>query len=323
MFDPIAAFWIGLTTCIGSYGIYLLSSDNKSAAKLYVYGKSLNTFKRKSNLWKLFLVPKSFFLHFYVLATLLFLSSLAITIIYYLPNSQVHNYTKTILNETTNAIESVCPKCNDLIRAEDLVQSKSVESISALVFTLIMMLFQTSRRLYESLFISVHSKQSKINLFHYVFGHLFYMGVAASTIGPILWSQTNDKITFTALLDGLITRSRAVLFVLFVYAGLYQQKMHKILGDLRKDKWGVVITEKHFVPSGSLFEFVSCPHFLCEVILYLLIVALQKFENTYWNMIFVLVLTTQTINAINDHRWYKSTYRDYPKHKKAIFPYLL
>uniref|UniRef100_A0A6G1SN09 Polyprenal reductase n=1 Tax=Aceria tosichella TaxID=561515 RepID=A0A6G1SN09_9ACAR len=302
MFDPLLLSWIVIWTSITSYGVYLILSDNKQASVFYVYGKSLEANKKKGLFWSLFLVPKRWFAHFYLVAISVFVSSLAAVIAYYQSNIQL----------TNTSIPGV-----------HIETFKDIHRTSSLVFTLILMIVQCSRRLYECLSISVHSSTSRINIIHYAFGHLFYILAAVSTIAPILLSDTSNQYTLNDILANLVNRRRAICFVLFVYVSHHQHKCHIILANLRKNKAGQVITEQHFVPSGGLFEFVSCPHFLLEILLYLIIILVQEFASNYWNLIFLLVFSTQTINAITEHKWYKRKYKDYPKSRKAIFPKLL
>lgn len=312
MFDPISSIWIFLWLAIGSYGTYLSISDDKNASRFYVYGKSLDI-KKKGLFWDLFLLPKRYFLHFYMSALIMFLSSFYIIYSYYTPNHSNHDL-KVLATTIKNELSKLPIKFE---------KATSIQSITSLTFTVILMTIQVSRRLYETIFISVYSSNSKINIIHYLFGHLFYLLAAFNNLIPIMLSETSSQISIKLLIDNLINRERSIIFVLFIYASIYQNSCHKILANLRKDKSGNVITEKHYVPSGSLFEFVTCPHFLTEVIIYLLIIIVQKFESLYWNLTFLLVLTTQTINAINEHKWYKKKYKEYPKSRKAIFPCLL
>lgn len=312
MVDPILSAWILIWTSISSYGLYLILTEDKRASAFYVYGKSLDVARKKGLFWRLFLVPKRFFRHFYSLALIFLWPSIFIVVLYYVPsqpNKKLLTIIETFKSLTEGHISFVAPK--------------DLTVITSLLFTTILLVVQCSRRLYESFFISVYSKNSKINLLHYIFGNTFYLLATISTILPILLSDTSNKYSLNDFMNHLVTKRRAVAFVLFIYASHCQHKCHIILANLRKDKSGRVITEQHYVPSGGLFEFVSCPHFLLEVILYFIITLVQEFSVLYWNLIFALVLTTQTINAIIEHRWYKKKYKDYPKERRAIFPKLL
>lgn len=311
MVDPILSVWILIWTSISSYGLYLILTEDKQASAFYVYGKSLDV-NKKGLFWKLFLVPKRFFRHFYLVALLILWPSIFIVILYYIPSK---------LNQQLLAIigtfKSLTRDHLSIETANDLT------AITSLVFTTILLIIQCSRRLYESLFISVYASSSKINIIHYMFGIAFYVLATISTVLPILLSDTSNKYSLNDLINNLVTKRRAIAFVLFIYASHYQQKCHIILANLRKDKAGRVITEQHYVPSGGLFEYLSCPHFLLETILYFIIILVQEFNFTYWSLIFALVLSTQTINAITEHKWYKRKYKEYPKERRAIFPRLL
>lgn len=251
-------------------------------------------------------------MHFYLSASLIFFTSLTVAAIYYFPRGLNPD-----LSVNLKYIKRLLSKHVQIQVVDD------VDSIASLIFTMVIMIIQTSRRLYESTFVSVFAEGSKINLIHYLFGHAFYLFASLSTICPLLLSETSTRFTIADILDNLITKQRAIAFILFVYASHHQYRCHLMLANLRKDKTGKVITERHYVPSGGLFEYVTCPHFLMETIIYFLIIMSQNFSSSYWNKIFLLVISTQTINAINELKWYRKKYKDYPKEKKAIFPWLL
>ena len=312
MLDPISSFWILVWTSLTSYGLYLLITGDQRTSVFYVYGKSLNVNKRKGLFWNLFLVPKKFFTHFYLVSLCVFVPSLLLAITYYYPSSA-----STKIRATASSLKGLSKDFFTFEAAQDLDQ------IVALVFTLILMIVQCTRRLYECLFISVYSDSSKINIIHYVFGHTFYLFAALSTLCPIIFSQTSNKFSMNDLIDNLLNKQRAILFTLFIYASHHQHKCHLILANLRKDKTGRVISQQHYVPTAGLFQYVTCPHFLLETILYFIIIVIQNFKILYWNLIFLLVLSTQTINALTEHDWYKRKYKDYPKERRAIFPRLL
>lgn len=85
---------------------------------------------------------------------------------------------------------------------------------------------------------------------------------------------------------------------------------------------GDVVTEKHLLPKGELFEVVSSPHMMFEVIMY---AALAILTMPNWSMIWVFlwVLCNQIENAWLTHKWYLQTFPHYPKERKAIFPGML
>jgi len=75
------------------------------------------------------------------------------------------------------------------------------------------------------------------------------------------------------------------------------------------------------IPRGGLFRWVSCPNFLGEVIEW------TGFAVMTWSpaaLAFALWTFFNLVpRALDHHRWYRSTFEDYPQERKAIVPYLL
>ena len=78
---------------------------------------------------------------------------------------------------------------------------------------------------------------------------------------------------------------------------------------------------KYFIPKGGLFEFVWCPHYLCELIA-LEGIALISNHLNFWTTqaCYILWLSGRAIDA---KKWYKDKFGDKCPNRKAIFPYIL
>jgi len=113
----------------------------------------------------------------------------------------------------------------------------------------------------------------------------------------------------------------AVASVAFLYFWYKQFESNMIFIKLRKNKSGTA-TEVHLVPRGGLFQFVSSPHMTCEVAMYAVLYCLL-YQNTSCIYCFAWVLTNQLSNALLTHKWYKETFSDYPKERKALIPFLI
>lgn len=61
-----------------------------------------------------------------------------------------------------------------------------------------------------------------------------------------------------------------------------QYRSNVILANLRKDKKGNVVTKKYKVPNGELFNFVTAPLQLTEIILYLCLNCILKSASTFY-----------------------------------------
>ncbi|XP_049808716.1 polyprenol reductase isoform X2 [Schistocerca nitens] len=85
---------------------------------------------------------------------------------------------------------------------------------------------------------------------------------------------------------------------------------------------GQVVTTKHSIPYGGWFELVSSPHFLAEILMYMAISIILRAANT-WHVVFLWVLSNQVESGLLSHWWYKATFPNYPKERKAVIPYVL
>jgi 3-oxo-5-alpha-steroid 4-dehydrogenase 3 len=92
--------------------------------------------------------------------------------------------------------------------------------------------------------------------------------------------------------------------------------------NLRKLKDGKVATETHSMPKGGWFEYVSSPHMTAEVGMYLTLYVLL-FQNTSYIYCLSWVITNQLSNALLTHQWYKETFKNYPKERKALIPFVI
>lgn len=110
--------------------------------------------------------------------------------------------------------------------------------------------------------------------------------------------------------------------IIFVYFWYKQFESNMIFINLRKNKTGSVVTETHLLPKGGLFKYVSSPHMTCEVAMYAVLYLLLH-QNTSYIYCLAWVVTNQFSNALLTHRWYKETFSDYPKERKAFIPYLI
>ena len=116
-----------------------------------------------------------------------------------------------------------------------------------------------------------------------------------------------------------------VALAMFLWASLHQYNCHQILADLRnaREKGGQE-DHSYYQPNGDWFELVSCPHFLAEVIIYaamLLVFAWSDVWSVWW-LVMVYVVTTLGLSARQTHTWYKRKFRDYPRHRCAMIPWL-
>ncbi len=77
---------------------------------------------------------------------------------------------------------------------------------------------------------------------------------------------------------------------------------------------------RYQIPQGGLFKYVSCPQYLGELTAFL------GFSIATWGLGGVYILAVSAANlvprAVVTHKWYLKTFDDYPKDRKAIFPFI-
>lgn len=104
--------------------------------------------------------------------------------------------------------------------------------------------------------------------------------------------------------------------LLFVLGFFINQYHDKLLLDLRKKNPG-----EYKIPFGGLFRYISCPNFYGEIMEWagfaLMTWCLPTFSFFLWTLVNLLP------RALDHHKWYKQKFEDYPKNRKAVFPYIL
>ena len=77
----------------------------------------------------------------------------------------------------------------------------------------------------------------------------------------------------------------------------------------------------YFIPKRGLFRWVSCPNFMGEIIQW------AGFAVMTWSpaaLVFALWTFFNLVpRALSHHKWYRSTFPDYPPERKAVLPYIL
>lgn len=105
----------------------------------------------------------------------------------------------------------------------------------------------------------------------------------------------------------------AVLFVLGLAINL---QADTALLRMRRDPG-----EDYRIPRGGLFELVSCPNYLGEVMEWI------GWALATWSLpglAFALWTVANLVpRAVSHHRWYREKFPDYPRRRRAVIPFLL
>ena len=136
-------------------------------------------------------------------------------------------------------------------------------------------------------------------------------------LNAVFISQLSDHLTLEWFSDPRFIIGMAI------YAFGYLMNLHSdnIIRNLRS-KEEVANGEKVYrIPQGGLFNYVSCPSYLTELISFL------GFAIATWSVGALFVLGVSAANliprAFQTHRWYKEKFADYPKDRKVILPFII
>ena len=103
--------------------------------------------------------------------------------------------------------------------------------------------------------------------------------------------------------------------ILFIVGMRINMKSDTILLNLRSENKG------YQIPNGGLFKYVSYPNYFGEILEWTAF-ALMTWS---WAGLSFMIWTMANLvpRAIKGHQWYHQQFDDYPKNRKAIFPFFL
>ncbi|EGV91996.1 3-oxo-5-alpha-steroid 4-dehydrogenase 3 [Cricetulus griseus] len=176
------------------------------------------------------------------------------------------------------------------------------------------------RRLFECFYISVFSN-SVIHIVQYCFGLVYYVLVGLTVLSQVPMDDKNVYVLGKNLL--LPARWFHVLgTMMYLWSSAHQYECHVILSNLRRNKKGVIVHCQHKIPFGDWFEYVSSANYLAELMIYISMAVTFGFHNLTWWLVVTYVFFSQALSAFFNHKFYKSTFVSYPKHRKAFLPFL-
>ncbi|XVF82669.1 hypothetical protein PTKIN_Ptkin16aG0067000 [Pterospermum kingtungense] len=158
-------------------------------------------------------------------------------------------------------------------------------------------------------------------LLEVLFVHKFSgeMGLDTMIIVMVLYFTHTSAMIYTQLLtQGLpeppidLKYPGIVLFLIGISGNFYH---HFLLSKLRAK--GV---KDYKIPRGGLFELVVCPHYLFEIIEFL---GIGMISQTLYSFCAALGSAFYLMGRSHvTRRWYLSKFDDFPKHVKALIPYV-
>ena len=225
---------------------------------------------------------------------------------------------------------------------------------SLMVASIVLLYLHLFRRLYECMFVHKWKDTSVMHIAGYLVGAIHYVWLpmvfvrlpceaclreilGEGIVPSIFYSQYNSGPLWVenASLPPLVWRLPPILLCLW---GQYQQhKHHVLLADMRKPEQSTNTATaagnskdksatKYSLPSGGWFQYVTCPHYLAEILVYVSFAILLAQEQVLGVRHFVVlfwVASNLTLSALINFNWYKRNLpADVMKGRKAIFPFV-
>lgn len=302
--DFLAVTWIiiDVVLCIGVPLLYRFKNNLPDiCGDIITWGKTRGGNKNGDLPWfrKILLIPNRWFIHFYAFGLawntyLLF----------------------TFYQSCMQDIPSLQGVLTLLPTIKGNSSNSGVDCFSVL-FTMSLITIQLTRRLYESLFVA--SFTGEMHLLHYVVGLVFYglvnLTVLAEIPTPLQqgWCNSCQRHPNFSLLH-------LTAVSLFAWANYHQYNCHKILGTLTATTPSG--RKVYAIPCGDWFNYVSSPHYLAEIIIYIALFLAMKGLSRRWPLVLLFVISNLHHGATVTHQWYRQKFESYPKDRTILIPYV-
>lgn len=305
--NPLRAVWLTLTAAfLLTLLLQLLPPGLLPGCAIFQdlirYGKTKCGEPPRPAACRAFDVPKRYFSHFYIISVLW------------------NGFLLWCLTQSLFLGAPFPSWLHGLLRILGAAQFQGGELALSAFLVLVFLWLHSLRRLFECLYVSVFSNVM-IHVVQYCFGLVYYVLVGLTVLSQVPMDGRNAYVTGKNVL--MQARWFHILgMMMFIWSSAHQYKCHVILGNLRKNKAGVVIHCNHRIPFGDWFEYVSSPNYLAELMIYVSMAVTFGFHNFTWWLVVTNVFFSQALSAFLSHQFYKSKFVSYPKHRKAFLPFL-
>lgn len=204
----------------------------------------------------------------------------------------------------------------DRVSNPDLVTTDELSVIvgSSLLFT------HTLFRWYQSVYINVFSTTTTQDLLDWLAPHIYSLcaGLTILSEAPALdgtgrgWFHWSD-FSWHHLLG----------VALFAFISYQDRNLQYQLAKFRKNRAGHVVSEDHKMPKGGMFDYVSSPQLLSEILVHGAIGVALGFKHHSWWLCTGYVAISQIVRALGRQQWYRKKFEDLPRNRRAIVPFLI
>ncbi|KAJ2084560.1 hypothetical protein GGI09_007213 [Coemansia sp. S100] len=166
------------------------------------------------------------------------------------------------------------------------------------------------------------STDARMHIGQYAVGIVFYVFTPLAVVADSYYSP------------GWVAQSSwtaPVGVAIYIYASIHQWRCHQILYSLRRRCIDNKSTphesstklDSYAIPTGDLFNYVSCPHFLCEILVYVSLWMVTDCQATSLLWVAGWTAINLGITARESQQWYQTRFgAGYPHDRRALIPFV-
>ena len=121
--------------------------------------------------------------------------------------------------------------------------------------------------------------------------------------------MTLDTSMQTCLPSAAVPCLTLISLILYCVFSFYQSESHYILYTMKRQATASQSHTVYSLPTESLFQYISCPHYTAEICIYLSFCCLLPCNGAIWLMAVWVVLNLSVV-ANRQFVWYKEKYKD-------------
>jgi len=147
------------------------------------------------------------------------------------------------------------------------------------------------------------------------------MSLSPSLSLSVSGARTPSVHTFEHSTMQASTTQIAAILIFFV-ASYFQHMYHRVLSSSTIKHTGSG-KKQYIFPRGGLFNYVSCPHYTCEIMIYICFNLLLQEKNTC--ILLIWVISNLSVVAQVNLEWYKRMFpseMEKKKNWKSCIPFL-
>ncbi|KAJ1779320.1 hypothetical protein IW142_000938 [Coemansia sp. RSA 564] len=196
---------------------------------------------------------------------------------------------------------------------ETVPAAETSSRVLAAVVGLSMYCIHIAIRLKECVF-DQPTTDARMHVGQYAVGMIFYIATPFAIVADAYCAHIWQPVSLWMV---------AAAAVLFAFASLHQWRCHRILFQLRRIKLQHGTDGSYALPSGDLFEYVSSPHYLCEILVYVSLWMATGFQAPTLLCVVIWTTVNLSITAHESQMWYRRTFGViFPQNRRMLLPFI-